>query len=448
MQSARAEGSRGTSWAGGGATSPGTAGGFPPSSNFPTYLGNDARTGSAGWQGPINASEAHRLHVLWNFHAGAYLWAQPIVANGAVFIGGDDGYEYAINATNGNLLWKAFLGVDNSAPPACGSTLGVTSTATIVGGTLYVNGGSSDFYALNSSTGRTLWHLPVGGSEKNGFYLWSSPLIDNRSAYVAIASRCDDPLVPAGLERVSLQTHREIADFNSSQPDPNGSSIWGSPSLDEKTDSIFVATGNPNGSIVSTYSESIVSLNGSTLRPQASWQVPANQTVSDGDFGTTPTLFDLKAGTPIVTAENKNGYVYAWYQSNLTLLWQDKIATTPGDHYPTAEVNGRLFAVGQGFSKGAVTYNSSISAIDPATGKYLWRVGTNSTPESGYAAPMVLNGVLVIPVGQTLYVLDAATGTVLYTSSPGGIFVPPASVSVARGEIFAAAGAHLLAYVV
>jgi polyvinyl alcohol dehydrogenase (cytochrome) len=445
-QYAVAAGSRAVSIARSGPLTIGGTGGSAPASNFPTYLDNDARTGSAGWQGPLTVSDAHNLHVLWTFAAGGSVWGQPIVANGVVFVGARDGYEYAVKLSTGGLLWKTFLGLDN-ATPACGGALGITSTATDIGQTLYLNGGDSDFYALSASTGHIAWSLPVGGAETSGFYLWSSPLISNHSAYVAIASRCDDPLVPAGLERVSLETHQEIAYFNSSQPDPNGSSIWGSPSLDAKTGSVFVSTGNPYGSLGSTYSESLVSLNGSSLRPQASWQVPANQSISDGDFGATPTLFDTANGTPIVTAENKNGYLYAWYQSNLTLLWEDKIAADADDHYPTAEVNGRLFAVGGSFTSGGVTYNSSISAINPATGAFLWRVGTVSSPGSGYAGPLVVNGVVVVPIGHKLYVLEAADGQMLYTGSPGGLFVPPASVSVSRGEVFVGAGDDLVAYV-
>ncbi|MGA8091173.1 MAG: PQQ-binding-like beta-propeller repeat protein [Thermoplasmata archaeon] len=413
--------------------------------NYPTYLDNNGRTDNGGWQGPINTSDAHELHALWSYATGGAVWAQPIVVNGVVYVGSSDGYEYAMYATNGTFLWKTYLGMD-MATPICGGAPGVTSTATFVGGILYVSGGYSDFYALSAATGSILWSLPIGGTNANadGFYLWASPLVYNHSAYIGISSQCDNPLVPAGLERISLNTHAEIAYFNSSVPYPNGSSLWGSPSLNERTNIIYVTTGNPYASLTSTYGESIVALNASTLRVIASWQVPAAQVIGDGDFGVTPTLFNLSNGLGVVTAENKNGYLYEWYQSNLTLVWERDLATKGGDHYSTSYANGRLFAVAHGVTIGSTFYNSSITALNPTTGAILWQVGTTASPGAGYAVPLITNNVLVLPIGTTLYVLNAVTGHFLYQDALSSASVPPASVS--RGEIFIGDGNDIVAF--
>jgi outer membrane protein assembly factor BamB len=411
-------------------------------SNYRSYLDGDNRTNDAGPQGWINMSTAPNLRPLWSRATGGPVWAQPIVVDGKVYVGSSDGYEYAYDATNGTFLWRTYLGVD-SATPVCGGTPGVTSTATDFDGRVYVSGGNSVFYALNASDGRVVWKLPIAGGDANarGYYLWSSPLIYHDSAYVGIASQCDVPMVPGGLERISLITHREIDYFNASAPDPNGSSIWGSPSVNTATNTVYVTTGNPYRTNASTYSESIVSLNASTLAVLHSWQVPSAQAIPDGDFGVTPTLFTLPNGIGVVSAENKNGWLYEWYQSNLTLVWEDQLSTQGNNHYSTAEAFETIYAVAHGATVGGASFNSSVTAINPTNGAYRWQVTTKSSPGGGYAAPLVIDHLLVVPMGLTLYVLKAKNGQVLYKDSPGGTLVPPASVS--RREIFVGAGDDL-----
>ncbi len=417
-----------------------------PGANYPTYLDNAWRTDNGGWQGPINTSDAHELQNLWSYATGGPVWSQPIVVNGIVYVGSSDGYEYALYATNGTFIWRTYLGIDSGDPGCGGGQPGVTSTATFVpGGTLYVSGGNGVFYSLSAATGHVLWSLPIGGTNSTyqGVYLWASPLIYNHSAYIGIASQCDIPMVPAGLERVSLNTHKVLAYFNSSAPEPNGSSIWGSPSINEKTNTVFVATGNPYQTLNPPYDEAIVALNASTLAVQASWQVPVPQRIPDGDFGVTPTLFNLTNGVGVVAAENKNGWIYEWYQSNMTLIWQRDIAALPYDHYSASYANGRLYVVAHGLTVGNISYNSSITALNPANGAILWQVGTPSSPGGGYEVPLITNDVLVVPIATELYVLNAITGHIMFQEALSGVSTPPASVS--RGEIFVGDGDSLLA---
>src|SRR5580658_9183163 len=177
----------------------GTASPLTPAAgtNYPTYLYNLVRTDNVGSQGTVNQYNAHELRSLWNYSAGGAIWSQPIVANGVAYFGAGDGYEYAIGVLNGSLLWKTYVGLDNDTQ-TCGGAAGpgVTSTATFSSGRIYVSGGDSVFYALNATTGRVYWQLPIGGTIAQGFYLWASPLIYNHSAYVGIASQCGKPRCP------------------------------------------------------------------------------------------------------------------------------------------------------------------------------------------------------------------------------------------------------------
>jgi outer membrane protein assembly factor BamB len=408
---------------------------LPPGGDFTTYLGNIERTSSSSSESLINLSTASQLRPLWSYSTGAAVQSQPVEQNGVTYLGSHNGYEFALRANNGTLLWKTFLGMDTN-DSQCGN-LGVTSTAAIVGNVLYVDGGFPYLYALNTSTGAVEWRTPIGGTDAQGFYDWASPLVYGGEAYIGISSNCDLPLVPAGMDEVSLATHAVVASFNSSVPDSNGSSIWGSPSLNTATNTLFAATGNAYTEAQSTYSDSVVSLNATTLAVQASWQIPASQDKVDADFGASPTLFTPAGGYPMVTVPDKNGYLYAFYQSNLTLAWEQKICCEDGqsDHFSTAWGGGYVYAVNPKITLGGVAYNSSVEAFNPLTGAIVWQDGFNESSFYGYAAPLYVNGVLIVPDQGTLLVLNATDGDLLAQPTIGG--QSQAAASVSRGEVFA-----------
>ena len=411
-----------------------------PGGDFPTYLGDEERTSSSVSERLINASNAGTLHPLWTYNAGdEAVQSQPVEQNGTVYVGGATGYEYALNALNGSLRWKTFLGQDWN-DSTCPGGLGVTSTATVAGQVLYVDGGYPYLYALNTSTGAIEWRALIGGSDSLGYYDWSSPLIFDGHAYVGISSDCDEPLVPAGLAEYSLTTHAQVGYFNDSVPGLNGSSIWGSPAIDPSTNTIFIATGNPYSSAPTAYSESIVALNASTLAVVATWQIPASQVTGDGDFGTTPTVFAPPFGSPLVTAPNKNGILYAFYQSNLSIAWQQPICcqdNSQAQRISTAWGGGYVYAVSAETTIGGVVYNSSVRAFQPLTGAIVWQDGFPESSDYGYAGPLWADGLLIVLDQSTLLVLNATDGSVLYQYTANGTFEAPPSV--ARGEIYAAA---------
>ena len=278
-----------------------------------------------------------------------------------------------------------------------------------------------------------------------GYFGWSSPLIYKGNAYVGLASECDKPLVSAGLVEISLASHQVIHRFNSSTPYPNGSSIWSSPALNSSSDTIYITTGNPYGNLDSTYGEAIVSLNASTLALGHVWKVPLAERIRDSDFGATPTLYTPSGFPGLVTAASKNGYLYTWYQSNLTLLWQ-KDMTTSVYVGTTTESQGRIFGVTPDASVHGTAFESTVFSINPLTGAFHWRIGLPGDVEGTYGAPMWVNGVLLVNDGSYLYLIDASNGTILDESKPGGNMVPP--VSAWGNEILVGHGRNLTAYVV
>ncbi len=412
-----------------------------PGSDYPMYLGNVERSSAADPDPFINVSTASHLHLQWAFDANGWqVQSQPVELNGVVYVGGRSGYEYALSAANGSVLWKTFLGQDdNDSGCPASFDYGVTSTASVVNGTVYVGGGWPNLYALNATTGAVEWSTPLGGSATLGYYDWSSPLIYQGDAYIGTASACVHPLVAAGFAKYSLATHQLVGFYNTSAPNPNGSSIWGSPAVNPATGTLFVATGNSFALHPTGGAESVLSFNASHFTLQSQFQVPVSEVIPDGDFGVTTTLFTPAGGPPMLTAANKNGLLYALDQSNLSLVWEHRLCCSNGfetEHISTSFGGGLVYAVGSNSTVNGTLVNSTVTAFAPLTGEVVWqRAFANLSSDYGYAAPLYVNGLLVVGDDGTLMVLNAATGATLYQYATPGVFV--AAPSVARGEILA-----------
>ena len=79
-------------------------------------------------------------------------------------------HEYAVNAVNGRLIWKQYLGVEIANPICDPPKIGVSSPATVLNGTVYVGGPDGYGYALNARTGAVEWRVWTYGSDTPGVY--------------------------------------------------------------------------------------------------------------------------------------------------------------------------------------------------------------------------------------------------------------------------------------
>jgi outer membrane protein assembly factor BamB len=414
----------------------GMVAGSAAAEDWPTYLHDPGRSSTSG-ETVLSSSNAAQLTKLWAFKTGGGVAASPTVVGGIVYVGSWDGYEYALDAATGVLKWKTFLGVTNGAANCpFPQSAGVTSSASVQNGVVYVGGGDSYWYALDASTGAVLWRLFTGdNSVAGGHYNWASPLIYNGSAYVGIASLGDCPLVQGELLRVDLSTHQVVATFKAVPDGQVGGGVWTSPAVDPTTNTIYVTTGTQT-SANQPYAQAFVAVDATTLAVKGSWQVPLADQVSDGDWGTSPTL--ISGG--LVVATNKNGIVYAFQRSSVTAgpVWQQRLATGgacplcgDGSVSSAAFDGSQVYAAGSKTSIGNIAFPGSVSAFDPATGKVLWRQG-----EQGFVIPAlaVVNGLVLAGVGSNFTVLSAASGKTLFSYATANSIYSPATVS--GGRIF------------
>ena len=426
--------------------------------DWPTYLAENSRNSQNCGKTDLSSANAVDLTQLWSFNMGAanpgYLEAEPAVVNGTVYIGGGNGVFYALNATTGTEVWQSpNLGTNLDCTNA---SVGITSSATVTGGVVYVGGGDGNFYALSQATGTVDWQFLVG-TEARGYYNWASPLVLPSLGYVylGVSSDCDNPLVDGGLDQVSLSTHQLVRFFSDLSPsqqttcdnalgppfshaDECGASIWSSPAYNATTNTVWATTGNgyiqyqSMPQFLPEFSDSLMEWNATTLALVSHWTIPNANQILDGDFGTTPTLVNPLNGPPMVFVTNKNGWSYAFNRTNIAQgpVWQTDISETP-TVTPDAYGGGLIYIAGHGTNVGATHYPGSIRAFDPLVNKTFWALGM---PGEVYGAPVYANGLVVVAGGDLLEVLNASTGTPLFSYTGSGPFL--AAPAIADGVIY------------
>lgn len=387
---------------------------FDASGDWPTYLYDQARTGANLSETTITATDASTLQLAWKFSLGGIIGASPTVVNGVMYIGSWNGYEYAIDISTQQLLWQQYLGVSIQSKKCYSKTgVGIDSTAAVENNVVYVGGGDGYMYALSAVDGSILWKTLLGNPP---YYNWSSPLLYNNLLYIGLAAFCDPPFVQGKVMALN-ESDGSIAASISLVPDgQTGAPVWGSAAVDVNTNTIYVATGN-NGSQKITkqpYAEAILALDAGTLAIKDSWQVPTAELIHDGDFGTTPVLFDIN-GVSYLGALNKNGIYYVLNRNDLAAgpVWERALSSNAhkvdGDNVsPSCYNNGVIYAG----SAGGVDYGGTIGAYDAVTGNVLW----STTTAGKMVSPVTCTDDLVVDnQGKLVEVRDAATGSILFS---------------------------------
>lgn len=393
------------------------------SGDWTTYMGSNGRQGFNGAETVITKKTAPNLKLKWTHSANGGIFSQPIVSNGLIYWGSEDGYEHATNLSGG-FVWATNLG---TTPGDCSNAhTGVISTGTIasavIGGkttsVLYVGGGDGHMYALNAATGAVIWRTLLGSAPPH--FLWSSPAVYNGNVYEGVASLDDCPLVQGQLVEMNGVTGAIEHTFNTVPNGCIGAGVWASPTIDESTGLVFIATGN-GGTCGSSepYAEALIKLNASDLSYVSSWQVPASSQVADGDFGATPTLFTATIkGTlhNMIGLENKNGIFYAFDRTIIHTgpLWSFRIgcSTCSGSQTPAAWDGTTLYVGSHKSVINGQTCAGSLNAVNPATGAFIWQ--HCMTDGAIFGAIMVVRGVAVIGEGPYIIAVNTKTGQTIF----------------------------------
>jgi outer membrane protein assembly factor BamB len=337
------------------------------------------------------------------------------------------------------MLWQQLLGYTTAT--TCGSGHGVISTATLatdpVSGTLtvYVGGGDGYLYALDAATGNIVFRqfvTDVGTNQNKGF-IWGSPTIIRSKIYLGWASQCDNPLVRSGIKSFNQHTGTLQQTFWTLPTGGKGAGVWSTAATDGT--SIWITTGNGNAG-GSSYA--IVKLQSSNLQFVTQW---INPLVGDLDWGSSPTLFQAMLNnvkTTMVGANGKDGIFHAFDANNLQNgpVWSFPVGTTAsfsiGQCIAAPAWDSRrktLFVAGNQTTINSQVFAGSVRAFNPANGSIIWETGLTGGPVEGSPT---LNGAGVLAAGtynapnltlNAVYLLNSSNGNILATIPQSGAVV-------------------------
>ena len=101
----------------------------------------------------VSAAELYPpLQPAWEFSAAGGFYAAPAIVGETLYVAGQDGVVYALNAADGQVRWRFETGSANYSGVAIGEGLGYVAAS---GGTLY---------AIDLQTGEARWQAEVGGT--------------------------------------------------------------------------------------------------------------------------------------------------------------------------------------------------------------------------------------------------------------------------------------------
>jgi len=323
------------------------------SKDWPAFRHNGLRTANQLHNSRLaDPAKVSTLAVVWSFQppGAARFRASPIVYKKHVYIGNGNGFFYALNAKDGNLVWQypASGGTPLDSQFHCNpSSSGIASSAVIaeISGTKAVIFGAPDkssgshlgdghLFALNAATGALIWEspavalvtgtTPTSTTELHEQIGYSSPLVFNDRVYVGIADHCDNPIQNGKVVAVRLSDGTIDGSFGYASTNTRGGGVWSSVT---GWDDLYVTTGNArawNGGSqpppAVNHALSLLRLNKST--GAVIWQhqpVPFSMDM-DPDWSAGAAVMLSSCGTQIVSPQ-KDGWTWSVNAANGSVHW-------------------------------------------------------------------------------------------------------------------------------
>ena len=364
----------------------------------------------------LTAEQVPKLKLKWAFgYPGRFAaYSQPVVKGGRVFVGGPLGQLYSLDAKTGCTYW---------AFQALGGVRGAVTVSP--DGTVYFGDTRAYIYALNGVTGSLIWKRQV--DDHPLARVTSSVKFYNGHLYFGVASR--EEWLSASLEYECCTFRGSVVSLNaktgepvwktfmiSNEPKPTrknsmdtqlygpaGAGVWGSPTIDEKRQVLYVGTGDDYSEPATDHSDSIVALNLQTGAIVWSRQITREDAFNGGclqqdkstcpqkpgpdfDFGASTILRTLPNGHRLLLAGQKSGVVFALDPENSgEIVWQTKVGgggVLGGVQWGMASDSERLFAAISdiGLTSGPEGFEPNpkvgggLHALAVADGRKLWNV--------------------------------------------------------------------------
>ena len=434
------------------------------------------------------------LELAWAFSLGSVANArsQPAVADGRVFVGTEAGVVFALDAATGCMLWqfKADLPVRTSV---------VASKSAI-----FVGDVAANVYAADAATGTRLWKTHV--DEHKAAVVTGAPQLYRGVLYVPVSSyESTLPLDPAygcctfrgsvvaldaakgnviwktyTIDDTAKATGKSKS--GAQTKGPSGAPVWSTPTIDERLDRLYVATGNNYSDPVTPRSDAVLALDRRTgkilwsrqFSPRdaynSSCDIPGkvNCPASDGpdaDFGQPPILVSLPNGRRALVIGQKSGDAHALDpDKGGEVLWSVNVGPggkLGGAHWGSAVDSRNMYVALSGHQMRAVKdttvpggyriepdpqQGGGLAAVSLADGKIVWKAPPSScgqrarcSPAQSAAVSAIQGAVFSGSVDGHLRAYSTATGEVIWDVDTAREY-PTVNGAKARGGSLDVAG--------
>ncbi|HYR91316.1 MAG TPA: PQQ-binding-like beta-propeller repeat protein [Terriglobia bacterium] len=402
----------------------------------------------------LTAAQVPRLKLKWAFGypAGESANGQPTVAAGRVFVGGDNGFIYSLDAATGCIYWS----FENGSIVRNALTIGPISGQGAARYAAYFGDGHANVYALDAQNGRLLWKtkvdphfvaritagvkfyngklfVPVSSSEEFSSGHRDYPCCTSRGSVVALDANTGKQIwktwvVPDEPKPYKTQSNGVIL------YKPAGGAVWNSPTIDPVRNAVYFGTGDATTAPSPTTTDGVMAVNINTGELLWSYQAHENDVFMGGctlptrgeacpspngpdlDIGNSPILKTLPNGKRVLITGTKTGEVFGLDPDNNGALVFRVSATGS----PATGARGAGSIVWGGAADDQHVYYGvsgiGLTALRPASGERAWVFAPPAPAGGGRggllgAAPTAIPGVVFEGASNgMLYAVSSADG--------------------------------------
>jgi polyvinyl alcohol dehydrogenase (cytochrome) len=420
--------------------------------------------------GGLTAADIPKLRLKWAYGLPGENQprAQPAVVGGRLYVGNRAGALYSIDADTGCTYWSYLprSGI-RSALSVGPITLGDGSEAQAV----YFVDILANAYAVNAHTGEPIWvrqvddHPAVRGTGSvtlhNGrLYVPMTGVTEENTASSPDYSCCT---FRGSVTSIDANTGDTVWKYYA-VPEPQfrgksangvdlfgpaGVGIWSAPTIDEKRNLVYVATGNAYAEPVPPTANAIVAIDiasgemqwAKQLTPKDAWigGCPPNSDNPncpddigpDFDFSASPILTTTPSGKDVIVVPQKSGFAYALDPANDgNVLWQYRAGpgSAIGGVWGSAVAEGIAYVAVGGFQ---FDERGGVHGIDVETGERLWftppqellcEPGPGCSASQSAAVTAIPGAVFSGSADGGMRAYAARTGEILWTFDANRIF--------------------------
>lgn len=289
----------------------------------------------------INHRNVQRLKVAWIHQPGEItngLNATPLVVDGVVYYTGSFNQTFAVDGATGKLIWQYLPDLD----PVVNELIlaGISRGVTIGFGKVYIATADGRYIALDQSTGKEVWVKQIVDPRQCNCTFTSPPQLAGNILYSG--STGGDFATRAKIYAVNAETGEAAWTFDIIRDHPGswteqaarygGGGAWLPGTYDEKTDTIYIGTGNAAPDFDgearpgdNKYTASLLALDRATGKLKWHYQeVPHDIWDYDASY---EVLQITREGKDYLVHLNKSGFVFVY----------DKQAGKPEKVWPIAE---------------------------------------------------------------------------------------------------------------